>query len=94
MNATFSPGSAAVVQLSLNNGRSLERRDIMKSLIATAALTFMFLSAGVVHSVGKNSIAARPAADQNVTVIHKNQAWPVIGAQAIEFCQAVRCMDA
>ncbi len=66
----------------------------MKSLIATAALTFVFLSAGVVHSVGKNAAAVRPAASHNITIVYKNQAWPVFEAETVKICQDVRCLDA
>lgn len=66
----------------------------MKSLIATAALTFMFLSAGVVHSVGKNAASARAAANHNITVIYKNQAWPVfVETATVTACQIDRCFD-
>lgn len=66
----------------------------MKSLIATAALTFMFLSAGVVHSVGKNAASARAAANQNITVIYKNQAWPVFEkTETVTACQTGHCFD-
>jgi hypothetical protein len=65
----------------------------MKSLIATAALTVLFLSAGVVHSIGKNRPATFNVHAYNITVIHKNQAWPVLGVQGFGSCQTVRCMD-
>ncbi len=67
----------------------------MKSLLATAALTFVFLSAGVVHSVGKNVAAARPDVSHNITIVYKNQTWPVFDTQeATKICQSVRCLDA
>lgn len=65
----------------------------MKPLIATAALTLMFLSAGAVHSIGHNRPAARNIDAYNVTVIHKNQAWPVFGIASLDSCQTVRCLD-
>ena len=66
----------------------------MKSLIATVALTFVFLSAGVVHSVGKNAAAVRPAVNHNITVVYKNQAWPVKGQITLEACRINPCRDA
>lgn len=51
----------------------------MKTLAATAALTIMFLSAGAF--AGNSPIA--PATDStgnNLTVIEKNQAWPLLAA--------------
>lgn len=65
----------------------------MKSLIATAALTLMFLSAGAVHSIGNNRPAARNVGAYHITVIHKNQAWPVFGIASPDSCQTVRCLD-
>lgn len=60
----------------------------MKSLIATAALTFVFLSSGVVASIGHNHPAVRNVAVSNVTVIHKNQIWPDAAG-----CAGTRCAD-
>jgi hypothetical protein len=94
MNGPFSPGSGVGMQLALNNIRSLLGRETMKSLIATAALTFVFLSAGVVHSIGKNAAAVRPAVSHNITIVYKNQAWPVFEAEKVKVCQHVRCLDA
>ena len=56
----------------------------MKTLIATAALTIMFLSAGAF--AGNNSRMAPSVANPaNVTVIEKNQSWPAAP------CSLVRC---
>lgn len=52
----------------------------MKTLTATAALTIMFLSAG---AFAGNNHRLVPAA--NLTVIEKNQSWPVAP------CSLVRC---
>ena len=51
----------------------------MKTIIATAALTIMFLSAGAF--AGNNHRPAQSGFNQvnaNVTVIEKNQAWSVL----------------
>ena len=56
----------------------------MKTLAATAALTIMFLSAGAF--AGNNHRVPASAANltsANVTVIEKNQSWP-IGSLLVE----------
>lgn len=50
----------------------------MRSLIATAIATVMFLSAGAVAGISHNKPAVRNPSVFNVTVIYKNsEAWPV-----------------
>ena len=61
----------------------------MKTLIATASLTILFLSAGAFAS--NNSAPIR--AHTNVTVIEKNQSWPVQGRITVEPCADVACYD-
>jgi hypothetical protein len=63
----------------------------MKSLIATAALTLIIMSAGAVASIGHNHPAVRNPAVFNVTVIHKNVTWPAAFATSIETCQPLAC---
>lgn len=66
----------------------------MKTLIATATLTVMFLSAGAfasdTHSSASTAVVAKPA---NVTVIVKNQAWPAPGQIQPDPCNGNRCID-
>ncbi len=61
----------------------------MKMMIATATLTILFLSAGAFAS--NNSPPDR--LHGNVTVIQKNQAWPLQGNITVEPCAAVTCYE-
>ena len=65
----------------------------MKTSLATAALTIMFLSAGA-FAGGKPGnplqVAPTPA---NVTVIEKNSAWPVPVRNQTDPCSFTRCID-
>ena len=66
----------------------------MKTIIATATLTIMFLSAG---AFAGNSMRTAPVAKSqitNVTVISKNGQWPVKGQISFDACSLRRCMDA
>jgi hypothetical protein len=62
----------------------------MKAILATAALTAMFLSAGA--SANNDSLATPVAKSSivNVTVISKNNQWPM----QVEACRQRRCLDA
>jgi hypothetical protein len=64
----------------------------MKTAAATIALAIMFLSAGALAANNKPAriIAAEPV---NITVIAKNQAWPVKRSEAINTCAKLRCFD-
>ena len=66
----------------------------MKTLIATATLTVMFLSAGAF--AGNDMTTATTAKSQisNVTVIAKNGQWPVKGQTSLDACSVRRCLDA
>ncbi len=66
----------------------------MKTLIATATLTIMFLSAGAF--AGNDIQMATVAKPQisNVTVIIKNGQWPVKGQTSFDACSVRRCLDA
>ncbi len=61
----------------------------MKTLIATATLTILFLSAGALAGID-----ARPIAKTNVTVIMKNSLMPVLTKTKTDPCALRRCMDA
>ena len=65
----------------------------MKTTVATAILTVIFLSAGSIVGSGirKPMTAATP--HTNVTVIAKNQSWPVFGQITLESCAVNRCID-
>jgi hypothetical protein len=64
----------------------------MKTLIATATLTIMFLSAGAFAGNDRNisQVAANPVV--NVTVISKNSQWPVRGSISTDACSLRRCI--
>jgi hypothetical protein len=66
----------------------------MKTLLATATLTIMFLSAGAF--AGNNTQTAPVAKSRitNVTVITKNGQWPVKGQISLDACSVRRCLDA
>ena len=65
----------------------------MKTLTTSLILSVMFLSAGAFAGASHNvpvSIVAEPA---NVTVIEKNQAWPLVGPLVVEACETEDCSD-
>ena len=66
----------------------------MKTLIATATLTVMFLSAGAF--AGNDTQMATVVKSQiiNVTGISKNGQWPVKGQISFDACSLRRCLDA
>lgn len=64
----------------------------MKTMIATAALTVMFLSAGALAGIGSHGIETATRS-QNLTVIVKNQAWPLAGEISLDPCRTNRCFD-
>lgn len=68
----------------------------MKTLTTSLILSVMFLSAGAF--AGASSKAPAPAVAEaaeptNITVIEKNQAWPLPGRISVEPCSASRCID-
>ena len=66
----------------------------MKTLIATATLTVMFLSAGAFAGSNSGHAPANPwVKPANVTVISKNLAWPLPGRITVETCRVKRCID-
>jgi hypothetical protein len=64
----------------------------MKTLIATATLTIMFLSAGAF--AGSDTHSSQTVANPivNVTVISKNSQWPVVGQMSTDACSIRRCI--
>ncbi len=64
----------------------------MKTPIATFILTVAFLSAGAF--AGNELNLAPRSYGGNVTVITKNQAWPVMGQITLEPCRNNPCRDA
>ena len=63
----------------------------MKTLIATATLTIMFLSAGAFAS--NNKAPTKLQESVNITVIAKNQVWPVPGQTTLDPCSANLCFE-
>jgi hypothetical protein len=66
----------------------------MKTLIATATLTIMFLSAGAFAGNDSQMAAGTKTPVSNVTVIIKNGQWPVKGQTSLDACSVRRCLDA
>jgi hypothetical protein len=66
----------------------------MKTLIATATLTVMFLSAGAFAGNDMTTGTVAKSQVSNVTVIAKNGQWPVKGQTSIDACSVRRCLDA
>jgi hypothetical protein len=64
----------------------------MKTPIATFILTVAFLSAGAF--AGNQLKPAAGPHGANVTVITKNQAWPVKGQITLDPCRINPCRDA
>ena len=66
----------------------------MKTVIATATLTIMFLSAGAFAGNDNRTAPVAKSEITNVTVIIKNGQWPVKGQISVDACSLRRCMDA
>ena len=66
----------------------------MKTLIATATLTIMFLSAGAFAANDIKMATVAKSQISNVTVITKNGQWPVKGQTSFDACSVRRCLDA
>ena len=65
----------------------------MSRPLATLALTAAFLAAGAlapVARVAESKPTLSSSEDRNVTVLEKNQAWPI----RLKPCGVVRCADA
>ena len=65
----------------------------MKTLIATATLTVMFLSAGAFAGNTRPFVQPQGLHNTNMTVISKNQSWPVAGMITVEACNLARCIE-
>ena len=62
----------------------------MKTLVATTIVTAALLSAG---AFANDAATRTPAKLSNVTVIVKNQAWPLKSRMTVEPCRVSRCLD-
>lgn len=65
----------------------------MKTLTASMLLSVMFLSAGAFAGSGTTPNFATAAKPENVTVIEKNQSWPLAGRISVEPCNIRRCVE-
>ncbi len=65
----------------------------MKTVIATAALTIAFLSAGAFAGNGHRNAQTAVFLGSNVTVIEKNQAFPVVGPIVVDQCKTDDCSE-
>ena len=65
----------------------------MKTLTTSLILSVMFLSAGAFAGASSSVPATIVANPANITVIEKNQAWPLPGRITVEPCSASRCID-
>ena len=66
----------------------------MKTLVATAALTIMFLSAGAFARNDTRNATVAKFPITNVTVIVKNGQWPMKGQNSFDVCKLRRCLEA
>lgn len=67
----------------------------MKTLIMSMILSVMFLSAGAFAGArheGSGQLGAALSKPGNVTVVSKNQAWPLAGWISVEPCNLRRCI--
>jgi hypothetical protein len=71
------------------NAKSLEETH-MKTIIATAALTILFLSAGAFAGKITNTTANSFA---SVTIVFKNSQLPVVGQTSTDACAYRRCIS-
>ena len=65
----------------------------MKTLTTSLILSVMFLSAGAFAGASRTVTATVVANPTHITVIEKNQAWPLAGQISVEPCSANRCID-
>ena len=66
----------------------------MKTLVATAALTILFLSVGAFAGNDTRNATVAKSKIIDVEVIFKNGQWPVKGQIGLNACSLRRCHDA
>lgn len=64
---------------------------VMRTAFISVALAVAFLGAGALGS--DNRAPLLQSASYNVTVVTKNQAWPVKDQMVLDICSHVRCID-
>ena len=62
----------------------------LKTMTLSAALAVMFLSAGAFAGANTTPMIV----NTNVTIIHKNSAWPIKGQITSNACAVSRCVEA
>jgi hypothetical protein len=65
----------------------------MKTLLTTALLSAMFLSAGAFARDSELPQAGLARQPVNLTVVMKNQSWPEASRISVEPCARNRCID-
>jgi hypothetical protein len=65
----------------------------MKNVITTALLTVLMLNAGAFASDNRAYLRNR-GGNANITVVTKNQAWPVRTQMTLEPCSLTACVGA
>jgi hypothetical protein len=66
----------------------------MMRTLTILALAMSLLMAGPIAGSGNTSNDAVPAQLKNVTVIAKNQWWPILPVDPLAACERSRCVDA
>jgi hypothetical protein len=69
--------------------RESKMTKTLKTLTLSTALAVMFLSAGAFAGAPSPS---RLIVKTNVTIIHKNSAWPYKAKVVVEVCAKARCI--
>ena len=75
-----------------DNPPNLPEETVVKTLSATDALTILFLSAGALAANNQPVTLSADTSTPNMTVIAKNQAWPLKGLITVESCRTIRCI--
>ena len=65
----------------------------MFTKIATLSLAVAFLSAGAFAGARDLTVGSIVMKSVNLTVVSKNQSWPVRGQVSIETCKLNACLD-
>jgi len=61
-------------------------------ILTTTLLAAVLLNAGAFTSDNRAYLRARTVVDMNVTVMSKNQAWPVRSQMTMEPCSIASCV--
>lgn len=61
-------------------------------MLATTLLAALLLNAGAFTSDNRGYLRARTVVDTNITVMTKNQAWPLRSQMTMEPCSIANCV--